>query len=461
MKKGYIKIFALTLFTLIVSLLFTGKTYAASASITVKSNRASVAVGGTFTATVTVYSSSGIGAWEYNLKYDSSKLTLVDSSAPAHVADYAGGAGKTSASYTYTFKAKAAGSASISVSSYSVVDWNENQLSVSAGSTSVKVMTQAEIEASYSKNNYLKSLSVEGAQLSPEFNKDTLEYTVELEPETKVIKVNATKEDSTASVSGTGDIEVHEGDNQINVVVTAQNGSVRTYVINAKVKELSPIEVKVGKENLNVVRQKDALTAPEFYTETTVKIGEEEVPAFTSEITKLTLVGLRDDKGNIKLYIYDQKKNTYTPYIQVLGNKIIIYQPEELAKGIKVPKNYKKYTIEIDGNKVECYKLSKNSKFALIYGMNVENGKKNWYMYNTTEKTLQLYNEEEIDILNDQINNYFMIIIALSTLSGLLALILFIVIIVKISKKKSRKKEVKLEPKKKTNSKKSIKDLDF
>lgn len=447
MKKGYFKLFSLIVLSIILNFVFINKSYAANASISVKSARSTVAVGGSFNVTVTVYSSSGIGAWEYNLNYDSSKLTLLSNSAAPHIADYASGAGKTSASYTYTFKAKAAGSASISVGSYSVVDWNENQLSTSGGSTSVKILTQAEIEASYSKNNNLKSLSVEGVELSPAFNKDTLEYSVELEPDTKSIKVNAVKEDSTANITGIGDIEVSEGDNKISIVVTAQNGSSKTYVINAKVKELSPINVKVGKENLTVVRKKEAMTAPEFYTETTIKIGEEEVPAFTSEITKLTLVGLKNDKGDIKFYVYDQKKNSYTPYNQISSSKIVLFQTN-LDKNIQIPNGYKKYSVKVDGNELDCYKISKNSRFALIYGMNVETGKKNWYIYNTSEKTLQLYNDEEINLLNEKINSYSTIILGLGILSSLLAFILLIVCIKKISnskKKKSKNKKDKID----------------
>ena len=362
MKKGF-KILSIIILSLFMNFIFINKSYAANASISVKASSSTVAIGGSFKVTVTVYSSAGIGAWEYNLNYDSSKLTLTSTNAAPHIADYASGAGKTSATYTYTFKAKAAGSAGVSVGNYSVIDWNENQLSTSGGSTSVKILTQAEIEASYSKNNNLKDLSVEGAELTPAFNKDTLEYSVELEPETKSIKVNATKEDSTATISGTGDIEVSEGDNKINVVVTAQNGSTKTYVINAKVKELSPIEVKIEKESFTVVRQQDALTAPEGYAETTAKIGEEEVPAFTNEVTKLTLVGLKDSKGNIKFYSYDEKKNKYTPYIQVTSNKVVLYQTT-LNKNIQIPDGYKKYTIKIDNIELECYKLAKNSRFS-------------------------------------------------------------------------------------------------
>lgn len=34
-------------------------------------------------------------------------------------------------------------------------------------------MTQSELEATYSKNNYLSNLEVEGYTLTPEFDKDT------------------------------------------------------------------------------------------------------------------------------------------------------------------------------------------------------------------------------------------------------------------------------------------------
>ncbi|HHX32884.1 MAG TPA: hypothetical protein GX713_01500, partial [Mollicutes bacterium] len=61
-----------------------------------------------------------------------------------------------------------------------------------------------------STNNYLKSLSIEGASLTPKFNKSTLEYSVELEPKTEKIKISAQLEDSKSSLKGTGTITVSE-----------------------------------------------------------------------------------------------------------------------------------------------------------------------------------------------------------------------------------------------------------
>jgi len=455
--KNKIGIVIFALVTMFLSTLAFDKVNAASASISVKTSKSTVVVGGSFNVTVTVYSASSIGAWEYNLMYDTSKFQLV--SGTQHIVDYASGGGRTTATYNYTLRAKASGTGKIYIQNSAVADWNENSLSVSEGSTSVKIMTQAELEATYSKNNYLKSLNVEGTTLSPEFNKDTLEYTVELEPETTSIKVNAEKEDSTASITGTGDIAVSEGDNNIKIVVTAQNGSERTYTINAKVKELSPINVKVGKDDMTVVRKKDVLTEHmpiSTYKETTIKMGEEDVPAFESEITKFILVGLKDKDGNIGLYIYDNKKNSYTKYTEINGNKVTIY-PLELDKNVNIPEGYKKTTIKIGEEKIKVYKLSSGSHYSLIYGINIETGKKGLYLYDSKEETLQRYNTEEIEKLNEKIDLYNIVIISALSLIVVLCVILIIMSVKMLKRKKNnklvQKEEVKITRKDPRNKK--------
>lgn len=452
--KNKIGLIIFSVIALVLSTFTFDKVNAASASISVKSSKSTLVVGGSFNVTVTVYSASSIGAWEYNLMYDTSKFQLV--SGTQHVVDYASGSGKTSATYNYTFRAKSNGTGKIYIQNSAVADWNENKLTVSEGSTSIKIMTQAELEATYSKNNYLKSLSVEGATLSPEFNKDTLEYTVELEPETTSIKVNAEKEDSTASISGTGDIAVSEGDNNIKIVVTAQNGSEKTYTINAKVKELSPINVKVGKEDFTVVRKKDVLAEhmpASTYKETTVKIGEEEVPAFESEITKYVLVALKDKDGNINLYIYDSKNNSYTLYREINSNTLTIY-PLEIDKDVKIPESYSKYSIKIGEEKFDVYKITKGSHYSLVYGMNIETGKKGLYMYDAKEETLQRYNSEEMEKLTEKIDLYNIVIISALGLIAVLCIIL-IIMSVKMIKRKNRVKaiETKLTKKDPRNKK--------
>jgi len=298
-------------------------------------------------------------------------------------------------------------------------------------------MTQAELEATYSKNNYLKSLSIEGVTLTPEFNKETLEYSVELEPETTSIKINATKEDGTASITGDGEVQVSEGDNKIEISVTAQNGNVRKYIINAKVKELSPIEVEIDGKKYTVIRKREFLPVPKLFEETVVTMNEEEVPAFKNEATGYTLIGLKDAEGNIALYIYEldkdiQKFTLYQEYVF----EMLVFNP--LPTDV-IPEGYIKAKIKIGEFETDAYKVSKTSKYSLIYGMNIESGKKGWYLYDSVENTLQRYYTDELNLLNEKINGYTGLIVGLGILSGVLALVIIIICINVLRKRKKNK----------------------
>ena len=82
-----------------------------------------------------------------------------------------------------------------------------------------------------SNNNYLSSLSVEGYELSPEFDKQTLEYTLNKEIKESEINIKAIADDSKATVTGTGNIKINKNQNKFRIDVTAESGTVRTYII--------------------------------------------------------------------------------------------------------------------------------------------------------------------------------------------------------------------------------------
>ena len=275
MKKK-IKLISIALLALLINISFVQVVDAASATIKVTSSSSTVLVGGTVTAYVTVSSSSPIGAWEYSLNYDSSDLTL--KSGKSYIADYATNGSKYKATYTYTFTAKTKGKTSISVKNTSVLGWDESSYNTSVSSRTINVITQAELEASYSKNNNLSELKVDGVSLVPEFKSDITEYTVELEPLTEKIKVDAVLSDKKSSVSGIGEIEVSEGSNIIEIKVTAQNGSIKTYKINAIVKELEPINVTIDKEKYTIVRNAENLEKPSTFVEGTYTYDGKEIP---------------------------------------------------------------------------------------------------------------------------------------------------------------------------------------
>lgn len=81
-------------------------------------------------------------------------------------------------------------------------------------------------------NNMLAGLSVEGFVMTPTFNRDTLEYNLIVDPTVSNIKVSASALNSASSVSGTGTIALQSGNNDIKISVTAQNGTVRDYILH-------------------------------------------------------------------------------------------------------------------------------------------------------------------------------------------------------------------------------------
>ncbi|WMJ89633.1 SH3 domain-containing protein [Anaerocolumna sp. MB42-C2] len=83
-------------------------------------------------------------------------------------------------------------------------------------------------------NNWLKTLKVDGYSLTPTFDlTKEQEYSIIVEADIEEINVTATTVSKKASITGTGFIPLNEGNNEVIITVTAENGDVREYLINA------------------------------------------------------------------------------------------------------------------------------------------------------------------------------------------------------------------------------------
>ena len=402
-----------------------------AASISVKPATTEVTIGGNLTVKVTINEPQGLGAWEFSLNYDSDKLTLL--SGKAHVVDNVDYAGEKSRTYAYTFRAKSKGDAKINIINSQIADWNDNS-TYPTTSTTVKIVDKETITKNYSTNNYLKSLEIEGYEVN--FNKDTTTYTLEVENDVKTLNIKATTEDNKARLTGIGKIEVHEGSNIHEVKVTSESGAVKTYTINITVKEKNPITVKINKEDYTVVRDKEELKdyLKSYYKETTIKINDEEVTVYKITPLHITLVPLKDKTGKVVFYQYKNKK--YQKYEEIATSNLAIH----LLKPKKVPKYYQKCHITINKTTYEAYKLKK-ATHVLIYGENVETATKDFYVYDTKEKTLQRYYKTGINLYNQKLKmNSYLILVLIS----LLIIILITFLIALHSKRRVyNKKEVK------------------
>ena len=95
---------------------------------------------------------------------------------------------------------------------------------------------EEEQEAIKSDNNYLQEIILSNGIL--DFNKDVLDYNVTLENEVDELEIKAKTEDSKATIKGTGVYKIEVGNNLIKLDVTAENGKIKEYTINALRKEI-------------------------------------------------------------------------------------------------------------------------------------------------------------------------------------------------------------------------------
>ncbi len=396
--KKYLKILLISILLLPIMV------NAASGKITVSST-STVVVGNKVTVTVNL-TGSDIGSWEMTLNYDKSYLQLTNSSAEAGGTVMVNSSSKaiTSKKYTFTFKTLKKGNTTVSVKGYEAYAFSDMQeINLTSSGKTIKIITQDELEASYSKDNNLKSLSVEGYELDKPFAKDTLNYSVTVPEGTKSVKINAQENDSKASVSGDGDVNVTEGANTFKIVVRAENGSEKTYTLVVNVIDQNPINVTINDLNYTVIKLRDNYECPDAFNESSVTINDLEIPSCYNENLNYQLVGLKLEDGTIENYIYNNGK--YDKYNEIIGTslKLIILDYNGNIEGLE------KTTLEINENKYPVFKTS-NSHNYVVYGINVETGKKDFYNYDTINKTFTLYDNSNLkDVL--QLNKMYLYII--------------------------------------------------
>lgn len=443
------------LVALVCTLLIPSMVSAASGSISV-SGSSSAVVGNKVTVTVTLSSSTSIGSWQMALNYDKSYLQLVSSTAEAGGTTMAASSasGVKSKSYTFVFKTLKTGSTRVSVSSYLAYAFSDlSEISLTSSSKNISIITQEQLEASYSKNNNLKDLTVtvgeEVYEISPEFDADTLEYQVTVPTGTTSVTVDATRADSTASVDGDGEIEVTEGLNTIPIVVTAQNGEEKTYTLTINVEDQNPINVKVDGTDYTVVKSDTLLTAPTTFMQSSVEIDGFDIPAFVNDVIDYTLVGLKDSEGNISLYRYEDGE--YTLYNE-LSSKSYTLVPVPFTEEL----DYLKTTVEINGVTMDAYRYDEDSPLVIINALDLETGKEDFYLYDPASGAAVLFDDSFIKNANQTIEYYTYVIIAFG---GALFLMLILIFVLLHSTKKKQKKinqfiekqEAKIEATRKLN----------
>lgn len=249
-------------------------------------------------------------------------------------------------------------------------------------------------EPSKSSDATLASLSVSEGTMSPSFKSGTSKYELSLPSDTTKIKIEAKANDSKAKVSGTGEVELKQGNNKISITVTAEDGTTKTYTINAYVEETPEVFLTYNDTQLGVVKNTDNVSKPgDAFEEVKLKIDGKEVTGWQNNIMNVTVLYLiNEESGEKNFYLYDAEKNVLTSVfkpITLLGNNLYII---DVDQELQTRQGMTFTTVTVDEKELQGWKFNEAGfdKYCLIYVMN-EQGEKQYYQYEATQNTLQLY----------------------------------------------------------------------
>lgn len=317
--KNLKKIFIICTVVFALLLCMTQSVFAASISVT--AGQSSVKVGNTVAFTITVPPKTQ--AWTYQVAW-SDNLTYV--SGDTEPMGFEGNSTRNQ----LIFKANGEGTGKVWIAggSYSI----DRQPYDASGSATVSIVSASQPSQGYdhgdfdddpptpskSSNNALASLTVSAGELAPAFDPTITDYTLSLPLRTNKITFTATPSDSKATVQGDGEVALRGGENKVAVVVTAEDGSAKTYNITVKVAREPTVFFSLNGESLGVMQDTDGVTPPAGFSPTTVPYSGEELPAWTNAAGQMLLYLVNQDTLAAGFYLYDEAEGVQSPYLPIV-----------------------------------------------------------------------------------------------------------------------------------------------
>ena len=119
-------------------------------------------------------------------------------------------------------------------------------------------------------------------------------------------------------MQGDGEVALRGGENKVAVVVTAEDGSAKTYNITVKVAREPTVFFSLNGESLGVMQDTDGVTPPAGFSPTTVPYSGEELPAWTNAAGQMLLYLVNQDTLAAGFYLYDEAEGVQSPYLPIV-----------------------------------------------------------------------------------------------------------------------------------------------
>lgn len=216
------------------------------------------------------------------------------------------------------------------------------------------------------KTNTLSSLEVENNKITPEFNKNTVNYTLTVKKDVTSVKINATLESDKSSFNkgyGPRTVNLNYGVNSVLIKVTSESGAVKTYTIKITREDdrssnnyLKSLNVSSGDFTFNKKTLNYSFTVPNEVTSLKVFAAAEDTK---STVSGVKTYNLKEGLNKITITVTAENKQTRTYTLQVT----------RIVKNITKETNNKLESLEITN-----YQINFDPE-TTIYNLTIENEK--------------------------------------------------------------------------------------
>ena len=375
---------------------------------------ASGTVGDTVTVTLTVSASNSIDAAAIPVSYDNSVIKPVGSgnSGIVSFALLDAAAYGATESISMKFEIIAAGTTTLSVAGDAKVSVNGERAAIQSSSSGT---VTGKAPVSYSSDNILSSLQISPGTLSPAFSPEITTYNASVDSDVEELVVSAVANDSNAKVSVSGR-KMDPGRNTTTITVTAEDGSVKKYIIyttraagsneqetqteaetqtEVQTEQTDNIQVTIDKVQYTVIQDYSEHELPEGYEGTEIDYNGGKIIAGKGLKTGLILMYLESDNGEGGFYVYDETTKTFSPY-NTVDEPQVTFVVLPIPDSVNKPDGYTLTRFTMNGKEVDVL-IDADRQYCLFYGVS-SSGEKGWFSYRISDATIQAYSIDKSDI---------------------------------------------------------------
>lgn len=432
-------------------------------------------VGSTVTVSGTIKSSkTAIGAATVTLSYNPEALQYVSGSGGTNggsgSAVYAGYGDGSAKSLKFTMKFKILKEGSHKITGVAdAYNFDEVQLSIGGFSTTVtgKVAeTNTADDDKKSGNTKLSSLKVYPGTLSPAFSANTRSYTVQVPEGTTEITVSATPQSTKAKFYVTGTSNLKPGNNTVKVVVTAENGTAKSYNItvvcpgseNKPEEPKEPEEPEEPKEpetqvlidnvNYTICEDFKETDIPEGFVKTTITYDGKAFAGVSREKGNLQLLYMKNESDSKAFFLYNSETKSFYPFLMMQISEIrsIILLP--MDENAEAPEGMTKSVLRLQMKNFDAWE-SEDKAFYVFNAMNGD-GDILLYRYDVNDGTCQRYTEVAAEpesvsaeiketILPEVLEDYYDYILIAAIGIIVIMFVLILALAVNVDKRRKRK----------------------